>query len=178
MITDILDEPYRRIREFAKIPAPISDSEVMTIYGSEAVATLGEIASDLFLQPGVSKAVQVGAGAVLGLAASLVPVMPDRGRKELMEISSHLVSRLIDPSPQQIREIRRNVEELVSAIKSMDVTRVVEASLRSPREIQQSIQEFKEMVGVGSTWGSPGGLEFERGFEEVVRERPMMGTMY
>jgi len=165
----------------------------MTIYGSEAVATVGEVVSGFVFQPLPSKVIQIGAGAVVGLIASLHPEMPDRGRKELMEISSHLVSRLVDPSPQQIRELKRNAEELIAAIKSMDAGRIIEATLRSPIEIQQTIQEFKEMVGLESTefvggtkfgefenFGSETGTEFETAGTEFETEKPIeiKGVMY
>jgi len=145
MITEPLDGLYKMVREAVQFPETVPDSEVMTIYGSEAAATIGEVASEFVFQPVASKAVQFGTGIILGLVASLAPAMPTRGRKELMEISSHLLSRLVDPTPQQIRELRQNAAELIEAVKSMDAARIVEATLRSPKEIKETVEEITGM---------------------------------
>ena len=145
MITEPFDGLYKMVREAVQFPETIPDSEVMTIYGSEAVATIGEVASEFVFQPVASKVAQFGAGAILGLLASLAPAMPTRGRKELMEISSHLLSRVVDLTPEQIRELKQNAAELIEAVKSMDAARIVEATLRSPKEIKETVEEVTGM---------------------------------
>jgi len=193
MLTNVLDVPYKKVREAAKIPEVVPDSEVATIYGSEFVATVGEVVSDLVFQPAVSKAVQVCLGALFGFAASLAPgpTLPGRGRRELMEISSHLLTRIVDPSPQQVREIKQNAAELVEAIRSMDAARLIEASLRSPREIKETVEELTGLelgleLGLGEGKESKGleefeefkEFEFEEEFEEEKREVLMAGALY
>lgn len=148
MLTDWLDGP---IAQASNLVGIVPEGELVTkasqIYATEGMATLGEMVSKWFLQPAAHKIAGAGLGAVIGGSAVTIPNLNTRARTEMMEISSHMLFRIIDPAPGEMGEVQRNFQEIAQSIQNLDASGFMNATVRSPNDITRSIDMIKSMAG-------------------------------
>jgi len=171
MLTDWLDKPLAQVGDALGMPGYISPDQISRIYGTEAMATVGEMASKWMLQPAAHKIAGLGLGGLIGFGATTMPGLPTRTRTELMEVSSHMLFRIADPAPEEMRDVQENFEEIAQAVKNLDASGFVNATVRSPNDITRAIDNLKEMVGQSeyATVEDLGGFE---DYDEFVGEVP------
>jgi len=107
--------------------------------GGEALG-VGEEAILDFLGTGLlGKIVQcvTGAGCILG--ATFSKDISRRLKNELYVWGVHSISRVIDPKPSDILELRMDIDKLVAGLKLRDAGRITDALLRSPEELKAMI---------------------------------------
>ncbi|MHA1833673.1 MAG: hypothetical protein ACTSV7_06740 [Candidatus Baldrarchaeia archaeon] len=126
---------------------PVEDYVSQT--GGEGIATSIETVTDFFLKGIANKAAQALTGLIVGSYA-IWGKPSDRLKKELIAIANHLIMRIIDPSPQQIIEIRKSIDEIIDAIKARDLGRLAEATLRAPTELKDALSALGIDVSAAS----------------------------
>jgi len=128
--TAILD-PF--VEGWAK-EAGIETKELSGILGGDIIGGLINVPLDMFLTQLGSK---IASGA-LGLAGLLVGTytLKGQGRTQLdiMRIFSRLTTEILDPSPQQIKEIQKNISDLIDGFVEGRWDKSVYALVRNPRE--------------------------------------------
>jgi|GEM_PF-7082130 len=128
--TAILD-PF--VEGWAK-EAGIETAELSGILGGDIIGGLIGVPLDMFLTQLGSK---IASGA-LGLAGLLVGTytLKGQGRTQLdvMRIFSRLTTEILDPSPQQIKEIQKNIGDLIDGFVEGRWDKSVYALVRNPRE--------------------------------------------
>lgn len=148
-LTKWMDGAFEYFAKESGIPA----SELSTKWGAETFGVAIEGVSDLLLTPMSTKILSTAIGVPAWLIAiwgkSVVP--SKRTRDELFVLGNHLISRIIDPKPSDILELRANIDKLVAGLKLGDVSRVTDAFLRSP-------EELKRMLGALRVPGIPTAL--------------------
>lgn len=114
----------------AGIPTP----ELSGILGGDIIGGLIGVPLDMFLTQLGSK---IASGA-LGVAGLLFGTytMKGQGRTQLdvMRIFSRLTTEVLDPSPSQIKEIQRNIGDLIDGFVQGRWDKVAYAIVRNPRE--------------------------------------------
>lgn len=105
-----------------------------SIFGGNVLGGLIGVPLDMFLTDLGSKIAQAALGG-LGL---MLGTYTFKGQKRLqldtMQIGSRLFSEILDPSPQQIKEIQKNVGELIDGFVQGRWDKVAYAIFRNPRE--------------------------------------------
>lgn len=128
--TSMLD-PY--VESWAK-EAGMNTDALSSIIGGNVLGGLIGVPLDMFLTSLGSKIAQTfigGAGLLLGTYT-----FKGQGRLQMdtMQIGSRLFSELLDPSPQQIKEIQKNIGELIDGFVQGRWDKVAYAIVRNPRE--------------------------------------------
>ncbi len=128
--TAILDPLVKGWAEEAGIPT----EELSGILGGDIIGGIIGIPLDMFLTQLGSK---IASGA-LGIAGLLFGTytMKGQGRMQLdvMRIFSRLTTEILDPSPQQIKEIRKNIGDLIDGFVEGRWDKSLYAIIRNPRE--------------------------------------------
>lgn len=115
---------------------PTEDYTSMT--AGEGIATGIETVTDFFLKGIVNKLIQGLSGIALGTYAIWGNASP-RLKKELIAIGNHLMFRLLDPSPQDIIELRESLEKVIDAIQQGNLSKLADAVLRTPDELKMAL---------------------------------------
>lgn len=114
--------------------AGIPTAELSGILGGDIIGGLIGVPMDMFLTQLGSK---IASGAV-GIAGLLFGTytLKGQGRMQLdvMRIFSRITTEILDPSPQQIKEIQKNISDFVDGIFEGRWDKAVYAIVRNPRE--------------------------------------------
>lgn len=121
--------------DWASKQTKLPPAELSPIFAGEAMATGIELVSDLAFSTLVGKLVQAGIGGAATLTALFAPLTP-RLRKELLELGSHGVGRIIDPKPQDIISIRADIEKIVEGATKGKPDIAVQGIFRTPKELE------------------------------------------
>ncbi|GAI09722.1 unnamed protein product, partial [marine sediment metagenome] len=116
---------------------PLADYSAMA--GGEAIGSSIEVISDLTLQPLATKII----GALIGAASVGYGVWGKpsmRLRKELVALGHHMLTRILDPTPSDIIDLRKNINDLLRGLRLGNMSIVTSALLRSPAELGQMIK--------------------------------------
>lgn len=137
-ITDI----FKPFTEYfaAQTKGAIKNEEYASIVGGELIGALIEAGSDIVFTKFGSKAIQLLGGVALNALAVWGDLDP-RTRKDLLEISSHMLFRVVDPTPQEVKELRRSFERFREGLESRNMEMIWEALFRNPAEWQEAISE-------------------------------------
>lgn len=132
-----MDGAFEYFARESGIPA----SELSTKWGAETFGVAIEGVSDLLITPLGTKILSTAIGVPAWLIAiwGKNVVASKRTRDELFVLGNHLISRIIDPKPSDILELRANIDKLVAGMKLGDVSRVTDAFLRSPEELKRML---------------------------------------
>lgn len=128
--TSMLD-PY--VESWAKEAGMNSDT-LSSIIGGNVLGGLIGVPLDMFLTQFGSKLAQAALGGVGLLLGTYTFKGQGRLQLDTMQIGSRLFSELLDPSPQQIKEIQKNVGELIDGFVQGRWDKVAYAIVRNPRE--------------------------------------------
>jgi len=107
--------------------------------GGEGIAVGLEVATDFFTKGWLNKAIQAVAGIVANSYAVWGKNVPARLRRELLALGTHEIFRIADPKPSDIIEVRRSLEDFLSAAQRGDWNAALASILRSPAEIQAMV---------------------------------------
>jgi len=114
--------------------AGMDNETVSSIFGGNILGGLIGVPLDMFLTQLGSKIAQ----AALGGVGLVLGTYTFKGQKRLqldtMQIGSRLFSEILDPSPQQIKEIQKNVGELIDGFIQGRWDKIAYALFRNPRE--------------------------------------------
>ena len=114
--------------------AGIATKELSGILGTDIAGGIIGLPLDMFLTQLGSKIASLFIGAA-GLLFGTYS-MKGQGRMQLdvMGISSRVMTEVLDPSPQQIKEIQRNISDLIDGAVAGRWDKVAYAIVRNPRE--------------------------------------------
>ncbi len=130
--TAILDPLVKGWASEAGIPT----EELSGILGGDIIGGLIGVPLDMFLTQLGSK---IASGAI-GLAGLLFGTytLKGQGRMQLdsMRISSRIMTEILDPSPQQIKEIQKNISDLIDGFVEGRWDKSLYAIIRNPREFE------------------------------------------
>jgi len=121
--------------------AGMDNETVSSIFGGNILGGLIGVPLDMFLTQLGSKIAQ----AALGGVGLVLGTYTFKGQKRLqldtMQIGSRLFSEILDPSPQQIKEIQKNVGELIDGFIQGRWDKIAYALFRNPREFTGLTQQ-------------------------------------
>ena len=126
--------------------AGISREDYVAQTGGEWIASGIEFATDMFTKGIMNKLIQGILGAVLGSYAIWGKPNP-RLRKELIAMANHELTRILDPKPSDLIELRESIDKLVSAIQAKDLKLALDALFRSPEELKNMLSALGIPVG-------------------------------
>lgn len=125
-------DPY--VEGWAK-EAGMETSTLASILGGNIIGGVIEIPIDMFLTEFGAK---LASGAI-GLAGLLLGTYTFHGQGRLqvdvMQIGSRVIMEILDPSPQQIKEIQRNVGDFFDGLIQGRLDKVLYSVIRNPREM-------------------------------------------
>jgi hypothetical protein len=116
--------------------------------GAEAFANGIEAFADMFLSALGSKVVQTLAGIATGCYAIWGPGVGTRLKKELITLANHMEMRLIDPTPSQLVDLRKDIDNLIGGAKLGEPNMLANAFLRSTDEITKGIEALGIPTGI------------------------------
>lgn len=136
--TAVLDRFVEGWAKEAGIPTP----QLSGILGSDIIGGLVGVPLDMFLTQLGSKIASLflgGAGLLFGTYT-----MKGQGRAQLdtMSISSRIMTEILDPSPQQIKEIQRNISDLIDGFAEGRWDKMAYSIIRNPRELTGLIPQL------------------------------------
>lgn len=114
--------------------AGIPTEELSGILGGDIIGGLIGVPMDMFLTQLGSKLASFflgGAGLLFGTYT-----LKNQGRVQLdaMRISSRIMTEILDPSPQQIKEIQKNISDLIDGFVEGRWDKAIYSVVRNPRE--------------------------------------------
>jgi len=126
--------------------AGIPTETLGSMVGGNIIGGLVGIPLDMFLTQLGSKIASVFVGAVPLLLGTYA--FKGRGRLQLdsMQIGSRIITEILDPSPQQIKEIQKNVGDLIDGLIQGRWDKVAYAFIRNPRELTSMLPETSQPV--------------------------------
>jgi len=139
-ITGWLDPFLEHFARQAGIPTADYSAQV----GGEGLGVVLEGIADLFTKGWLNKLIQFATGLIASGYAVYGKDVPIRLRKELLALGTHELLRIVDPSPQDIQELKDSVNKLTNAVKKGDALGALISGLRSPNEIQSMLGITKQ----------------------------------
>jgi hypothetical protein len=131
MITEWLDNIFRGYETTTGLRA----EELSAAFGGELVGTIFEMIADYFTKGWLNKLIQLGTGLLaIGYALGATGASP-RTRRELIELGTHELMRIIKLSPEEIKELRDSIRFSLEALSAGDWGRFFSEILKSPTEI-------------------------------------------
>jgi hypothetical protein len=135
-LTSLLDPVF----EYFARESGLSTADLSSKWGAETLGVTIEGVSNMLLTPLTTKIVGLAVGFPAWITAIYGKnVASARLRDELYVLGNHMISRLIDPKPSDIVELRMDIDKLVAGLKLGDAGRVTDALLRSPEELKAMI---------------------------------------
>jgi hypothetical protein len=134
-LTSWLDPVFDYFARESGIPV----SDYTAVAGGEGIGTAEEAVLDLLGTGLLGKIVQFGTGLGCTLGAIFGKGISPRLKRELITWGQHSLTRVIDPKPSDILELRMNIDRLVAGMKLGDASRITDALLRSPEELKAMI---------------------------------------
>ena len=131
-LTAWLDPAFEYFAREAGIPVSQYSSQV----GGEGIAVSLEALADFFTKGWLNKAVQFIAGLIASGYAIWGRDVPTRLRRELLAVGTHELLRIVNPKPSEVDEVRRSLENFISAVQRGDWNAALASVLRTPAEIQ------------------------------------------
>ena len=113
---------------------PVSD--YTAVAGGEGIGATEEAVLDLLATGLLGKIIQFGTGLGCTLGAIFGKGISPRLKRELITWGQHSLTRVIDPKPSDILELRMDIDKLVAGLKLGDAGRITDALLRSPEELK------------------------------------------
>lgn len=129
-LTQWLDPLFEYFAKESGIPI----DQYTAVAGGQGLGATEEVICDLFLQGVAGKIVQFATG----LGATLYGIFGkdnQRLKRELITWGQHSLTRVIDPKPSDIIEVRQNINDLVSGLQLGDAGKITNALIRSPTEL-------------------------------------------
>ena len=126
--------------------AGVSREDYVAQTGGEWIASGIEFTADMFTKGIMNKLIQGLIGAILGSYAIWGKPNP-RLRKELIAMANHELTRILDPKPSDLIELRESIDKLVSAIQAKDLKLAMDALFRSPEELKNMLSALGIPVG-------------------------------
>jgi hypothetical protein len=114
--------------------AGMEPGTVSSIFGGNILGGLISLPLDMFLTTFGSKLAEAALGGVGLLLGTYSFKGQGRLQLDTMQVGSRLFSALLDPSPQQIAEIRRNIGDMVDGFVYGRWDKIAYAVFRNPRE--------------------------------------------
>lgn len=133
MLTDWLDGVLAGASRTSGIPVEQLSSEI----GGEAIAQVFEILSEMFAKGWFSTLIQFVTGLIATGYALLGERVPDRLRRELLEIGTHelfSVAEIVQDS-QKLGEIKQSIAQAVEAVNRGDMDMLLRSMLKTPEEL-------------------------------------------
>lgn len=134
-LTSWLDPLFDYFAKESGIPV----GEYTAVAGGEGIGTAEEAVLDLLGTGLLGKIIQFGTGLGCTLGAIFGKGLSPRLKRELITWGQHSLTRVIDPKPSDILELRMNIDKLVAGMKLGDAGRITDALLRSPEELKAMI---------------------------------------
>lgn len=122
--------------------------------GGEGIANGLEMTADFFTKGWLNKAVQGVAGLIASSYAIWGKDVPTRLRRELLAIGTHELLRITEAKPAEIAEVRRSLDQTISAAQRGDMNAALSSVLTTPAEIQAAMGGIAP-AGIGGAGGSP-----------------------
>ena len=116
---------------------PVSD--YTAVAGGEGIGASEEAILDMLTTPLLSKIIQFGTGLGCTLGAIFGKGLSPRLKRELITWGQHSLSRLVDPKPSDLLELRANIDRLAAGMKLGNAGAIYDALLRSPEELKAMI---------------------------------------
>lgn len=120
----------------------IGVSEISPMFGGEIYGAGIELVCDMVMKGLLSKGVQT----CIGIGCTAYSLFGDglsiRLKRELLELGTHEISRLIDPKPSDLIEIAECIESISSGISSGDIDLIVAGLFRSPEELKEMYERL------------------------------------
>lgn len=137
----------------------------------ELLGVITEGVVDAFLKGWLSKAVQAIGGAV-ALYAATSPKVAGPTKRLLAQYAFHELGRIVDAKPNDIKELKKSIDELVEAIKSGDWMKALKSGVRDiESEWGEVVGLFQGVSLTSETSLSPELVEFKvEGVEEAGGE--------
>jgi hypothetical protein len=143
----MISEPFDGLFEGYAKRAGLPAGEVSTIAVSQALAAGIEAVADAFTKGWLNKLLQLAVGGSLLVAAT--GNLSERGKKELIVIGAHEVTRLIDPSPSDVKELADSLRQLIEAARRGDWIAALASGLRSPGEYAEAAAALRGIARKG-----------------------------
>jgi hypothetical protein len=137
-ITGWLDPLFKPFADWARIPV----SDYSAHVGGEVLGTTVEYGSEFLTRPLLAKSAEFFSGLGCLLVGWFARVEPERLRRELVQIGTHLLLRIGKPTSIELFMLRRNVEDITSAIQKQDWNKLMRSLVYSPPEIQSAVLNF------------------------------------
>lgn len=134
-LTKWLDPVFDYFARESGIPV----EQYAAIAGGEGIATAEEVVLDLVATGLLGKIIQFVTGLGCTLGGIYIKDLPRRLKQELIVWGQHSLTRVVDPKPSDILELRANIDKLVAGLKLGDVSRITDAFLRSPEELKRML---------------------------------------
>jgi hypothetical protein len=113
--------------------------EYAAVAGGEGIGAAEEVIVDMLCTGLLGKIIQLATGLGCTLGAIYSKDLSQRLKRELIVWGQHSITRLIDPTPSDLLELRANIDKLVAGLKLGDAGRITDAFLRSPEELKAMI---------------------------------------
>jgi hypothetical protein len=139
-LTSWLDPLFEYFARQAGIPT----EELASHSGGEGIGNCLEAVADFFTKGWFNKLIQLAAGAIAAGYGTFGKDVPVRLRRELIQMGTHLLWRIIDPTPQEIIEARESLDQSIRALAKGDWNGFLASILRTPAEL-------KAMLGIRET---------------------------
>jgi len=144
----------------------------------QGFAQIPKFAISLFTTELGNKAINTGIGIIGTLINELSNYTSGRLREELRAFFTNLMFSFTDPTPNQIRELKRNVQDLISGIRYGNFSTAFGAIVEEPDEIigaiQSVIPSFSGFNPLGAFKGVGGfqapGVHTRRGITEISED--------
>jgi hypothetical protein len=124
-------DPY--VESWAR-EAGIETATLSSIFGGNMLGGLISLPLDMFLTQLGAKIAEGALGAVGLLVGTYTLKGQGRLQVDAVQLGSRLFSDILDPSPQQIAEIRKNIGDIVDGFVYGRWDKVAYALVRNPRE--------------------------------------------
>lgn len=134
-LTKWLDPVFAYFARESGIPV----DQYTAVAGGEGIGATEEFILDLLGTGLLGKIVQFGTGLGCTLGGIFGKDISPRLKRELITWGQHSLTRIIDPTPSDILELRANIDKFVAGLKAGDISKITDAFLRSPEELKRML---------------------------------------
>lgn len=151
-----LDTHVQSWEDLLKIPR----GSTSKVWVPEAIGRFLEVISDVAIQDLGGKIFKTVLGVAIGTVPQHIPGVPDRAVAELQQISTHLSTEFVDPSPEELVRIANSIAELRAGITFGDWSRIARAfGVKTPEQITADmktvVDAFSRALGVARAPSPP-----------------------
>jgi len=134
MLTEWLDRFNVRWAELTGVPA----RELSTHLGGEGLAVITEAIAGWTTKGWLNKLVQATAGVIATGYGLFGRNLDTRTRAELLQFGAHEMSRAVPMNPEELEELRKSFEDLMTTAKTRGALVALTTGLRTPAEIARA----------------------------------------